>query len=102
MIIVINKKCPRFSRIYGTASLKSVAVKTTFLLQLASARLGSFLQDKTTVICGGRMEEFASLLLNKNQSALFTPCVFTQFERTFNGRPGPLALEGGEVVPRTD
>ena len=62
----------------NTAPLRSVAVKTAFLLQLASARRGSWVHSCRIDACHLRWENggvrlLPSLLLDKNQSVSFTP-----------------------------
>ena len=68
---------PPFEPIH-TAPLRSVAVKTAFLLQLASARRGSWVHSCRIYACHLRWENggvrlLPSLLLDKNQSVSFTP-----------------------------
>ena len=68
---------PPFEPIH-TAPLRSVAVKTAFLLQLASARRGSWVHSCRIDACHLRWENggvrlLPSLLLDKNQSVSFTP-----------------------------
>ena len=62
----------------NTAPLRLVAVKTAFLLQLASARRGSWVHSCRIDACHLRWENggvrlLPSLLLDKNQSVSFTP-----------------------------
>ena len=68
---------PPFEPIH-TAPLRSVAVKTAFLVQLASARRGSWVHSCRIDACHLRWENgvvrlLPSLLLDKNQSVSFTP-----------------------------
>ena len=68
---------PPFEPIH-TAPLRSVAVKTAFLVQLASARRGSWVHSCRIVAWHLRWENggvrlLPSLLLDKNQSISFTP-----------------------------
>ena len=68
---------PPFEPIH-MAPLRSVAVKTAFLVQLASARRGSWIHSCRIDACHLRWENggvrlLLSLLLDKNQSVSFTP-----------------------------
>ena len=68
---------PPFELIH-TAPLRSVVVKTAFLLQLASARRGGWVHSCRIDACHLRLENggvrlLPSLLLHKNKSVSFTP-----------------------------